>query len=371
MKLLVQNLLIFLLSLFVFPLNSNSQLLRRPDEPVKIGLLIPDNKSVAAVQGAELAVRQANSQGGLNGHPFQIEIRSMEGPWGTGSKQAVDLIFNEKVWALMGSHDGRNAHLVEQAATKSTVVFVSAWSGDPTLSQAFVPWFFNCVHNDYQQAAALFDDIYLRNKADKVAIVSDKSYDSELVLNNFLRIIKTNGKNEPLKLIYEDYMNKTDLMADRIKKSDVNCIVLFCQPAYSVEMIRQFRQKEMNHPLYGSHYMLNENDLPAEDLFNFDNRIMIVSGKWSPSKYSLFRKDYQKLYQKLPGMVATYSFDAMNVLIEAIRIAGSPDREKIQEALENIIHQGVTGLIQFDDKGNRQDNFTITGIRNGIPSFME
>ena len=45
----------------------------------------------------------------------------------------------------MGSHDGRNAHLVEQVATKSQVVFLSAWASDPTLSQAFVPWFFSCV----------------------------------------------------------------------------------------------------------------------------------------------------------------------------------------------------------------------------------
>ena len=86
-----------------------------------------------------MAVRIANRKGGLNGRHFELVARSMEGPWGTGSKQAVNLIFEEEVWALIGSHDGRNAHLVEQAATKSTVVFVSAWSGDPTLVAGFCP----------------------------------------------------------------------------------------------------------------------------------------------------------------------------------------------------------------------------------------
>ncbi len=83
----------------------------------------------------------------------------MEGPWGTGSKQAVELIFDEEVWAILGSHDGRNAHLVEQVSAKSRVVFMSAWSGDPTLSQAFVPWFFNCVFNDLQVSDVLIDEI--------------------------------------------------------------------------------------------------------------------------------------------------------------------------------------------------------------------
>ena len=85
----------------------------------------------------------------------------MEGPWGTGSKQAVNLVFDEEVVAMLGSHDGRNAHLVEQVSAKSRVVFLSAWSGDPTLAQAFVPWFFNCVPNDLQQADVLIEEIYI------------------------------------------------------------------------------------------------------------------------------------------------------------------------------------------------------------------
>ena len=138
----------FLLLVFMSTGKTFSQISDNQASNIKIGLLIPGSKSIAAVQGAELAVREANEHGGLNGQYFQLVVRSMEGPWGTGSKQVVDLIFNEKVWALLGSHDGRNAHLAEQAATKSATVFVSAWSGDPTLSQAFVPWFFNFVPNN-------------------------------------------------------------------------------------------------------------------------------------------------------------------------------------------------------------------------------
>jgi branched-chain amino acid transport system substrate-binding protein len=154
-KLLFQVRLILAVWAFACPYPAVSQIHDSQAGNIKIGLLIPDNGSIAAVQGAELAIREANENGGLNGRHFQLIIRSMEGPWGTGSKEAVNLIFEEKVWALLGSHDGRNAHTVEQAATRSIVVFVSAWTSDPTLSQAFVPWFFNCVPNDNQQAASL------------------------------------------------------------------------------------------------------------------------------------------------------------------------------------------------------------------------
>src|SRR5512139_444498 len=66
--------------------------------PIKIGLLIQNKNSVAAKNGAELAIINANS-GSDKGIKFELVVRSMEGPWGTGSKQAVDLVFDEEVVA--------------------------------------------------------------------------------------------------------------------------------------------------------------------------------------------------------------------------------------------------------------------------------
>jgi ABC-type branched-subunit amino acid transport system substrate-binding protein len=40
-------------------------------------------------------------------------------------------------------------------------------------------------------------------------------------------------------------------------------------------------------------------------------------------------------------------------LIEAVKEAGT-ERENIQKAMAKIRYEGVTGTIQFDDKGNRK-----------------
>ena len=173
------------------------------NDTISIGLLIQDNNSVAARQAAELAVLRANEKGGVNGVPVHLVVRSMEGPWGTGSKQAVSMIFDENVVAILGSHDGRNAHLVEQVSAKSRVSFFSAWTGDPTLAQAFVPWFFNCVYNDIQQSEALIEEIYNKRKLGKIAVISDNGYDSGSMLKNFLEKLESEGKPEPIQLIYQ------------------------------------------------------------------------------------------------------------------------------------------------------------------------
>ena len=68
---------------------------------------------------------------------------------------------------------------------------------DPTLSQAFVPWFFSCVPNDRQQADALIEEIYSKRKYTRVAIISDNAYDSEPGVKSFLKSPELPGQNEP------------------------------------------------------------------------------------------------------------------------------------------------------------------------------
>ena len=334
-------------------------------------MLIPDNKSVAAKQGAELAILKANENGGFQGRPFQLVVRSMEGPWGTGSKQAVDLIFEEKVWALLGSHDGRNAHLVEQAATKAIVPFVSVWAGDPSLSQAFVPWFFNCVPNDIQQAEALTEEIYNKRKISKVVTVHDEDYDSNLAFSNFLKKAGMTKKADPLQFKYETYIGKINDLVDQIISTDAECIALFCNPSVSLNIYRQIRERKVKQPVFGTHYLLNENELSDQELKNYDNALSVPSGKWSGSKYRDFRQEYEQTYGEPPGMVASYAYDGMNLLIEAIRHAGTSERELIQKSLEKIFYEGVTGPISFDNMGNRNDLIFLTIVKNGIPVMAD
>jgi branched-chain amino acid transport system substrate-binding protein len=335
-------------------------------EPVKIGLLIPDNKSNAARQGAEMAILKANASQGFNGRPFQLIVRSMEGLWGTGSKEAVNLIFEEDVWAIVGSHDGRNAHIVEQVATKARIVFLSAWASDPTLSQAFVPWYFSCVPNDIQQADALINEIYNKRKYNNVAALSDSSYDSKLAIKSFVKKTKSEGKKDPSQFFYDNTSHDfTDLLND-INKLKADCIILFGQPSTSMRLIQQIKAKKIDQPVFCSLATQDENQLSDQEFKNYENVFFVSSVQWSGSTGIDFRKEYRIKYGNTPGPVAAYAYDGMSLLIEAIRIAGL-DREKIQKSIKETKFEGVTGLIQFDDKGNRLGTPGLIQIINGIP----
>lgn len=361
---LIQPFLSACLLLLICPLSYAQS---GPDNDIRIGLLVPDKSSVAAIQGAELAISEANKKGGLKGKNFMLVVRSMEGPWGTGSKQAVDLIFNEKVWVLLGSHDGRNAHLVEQAATKSIVVMVSAWSADPTLSQAFVPWFYNCVPNDLQQAETLLNEIYDIRKLKSFAVIYDHEYDSGQAFSSMLRVIKSEKKPVPLQLSYEDHQNDIQSLLDKIIGSKAGCVVLFCSPKVSFRLFTLVRNMKPSIPVFGSLSVLNEDVLTDSELKRFDDGLQVTSTGWEPKKCRDFVSEYEKKYGRYPGMVAAYAYDGMGLIIEAARRAGSDDRARIQKALSEMTFSGITGTIRFDERGNRSDNFRVIGTAGGLP----
>jgi branched-chain amino acid transport system substrate-binding protein len=83
-----------------------------------------------------------------------------------------------------------------------------------------------------------------------------------------------------------------------------------------------------------------------------------------------FQKEFQRKYGKMPGAVAAYAFDGMNLVIEAIRDSGI-DRENMQKTMSKIHYKGITGSIQFDENGNRVDAAELIEIINGIPVYVE
>jgi ABC-type branched-subunit amino acid transport system substrate-binding protein len=68
----------------------------------------------------------------------------------------------------------------------------------------------------------------------------------------------------------------------------------------------------------------------------------------------------------MPGAVSAYAFDGMSILLETFRRVGS-EREKIQKYLSSMKFEGVTGRIQFDEKGKRIGMPELVQIKKGIP----
>ena len=343
--------------------HSESQEISIP-EKIKIGFLIPDQNKLSAKHGAELAIKKANENGGYSGNPFQLIVRSTEGPWGAGSKESVNLVFEDEVLAIIGSLDGRNAHLVEQVAAKTKIAFLSTRATDMTLSQAFVPWFFRCVPNDRQQAISLIQGIIRSNKAENIATISTGDYDSKHAVDAFLKVVDSMNIAKPKQFFAESSGNNFYEILNEIENSDVTSIVLFGDYSFASKIVLAKKQRNMLQPIFGSLSVLYNQKESDVSFDIFDDVIVISSNHWFTDEGVAFQKEFEKTFGYKPSVAAAFAYDGVNIIIEAIKNAG-PDRDKIIGRLAKIKYRGgVTGNIQFDVNGNRVGNPKLLIIKN-------
>jgi len=79
-----------------------------------------------------------------------------------------------------------------------------------------------------------------------------------------------------------------------------------------------------------------------------------------------FLEAYKKRFNQDPILYAPFTYDATNLLIEAMKKANSADPAKYLPELQKISYNGATGPISFDAKGDRKDaEITIFTMKGG------
>ena len=329
----------------------------RSRESITLGLLVEDSTLVEARYGAQFAVKEINRNGGLNGRSVDVVIKSMEGPWGVGSKKAVDLVFDEKAWALVGLLNGRNSHLVEQVAAKTDIPFVSAWASDPTLSKAYVPQFFNCVPNSEQQARAILDDLIEKPGSETWILVSDDDYDSRIAAESLKKLddFEKNPASEHFKCASPDDFKA---LARMISDKRPGALVVFCEPRLSLQVISFLRSSDILLPVYTSMNLLDEQTFSRLVSERFEDVYFVSRGTWMTDRDSDFVSEFQGRFGRNPGAMAAFAYDAIQTLAQAIVKSGS-DRKNLKQSLSKTGYTGKTGTIEFDRFGNLKSTLPV------------
>jgi branched-chain amino acid transport system substrate-binding protein len=109
-------------------------------------------------------------------------------------------------------------------------------------------------------------------------------------------------------------------------------------------------------------------DLRATDGSYFTNHYW--PGDLRPEVQS-FEKSYDRKYASSgePDVVAGLSYDAANILLQAIQTAGKDDVASVKASLEGISFMGVSGTIIFDAQHNAAKSATVVHVTDGKVVF--
>ena len=320
---------------------------------INIGLLVPDSSNSLLIRAAEQAVAKANKSGGYRNQDFRLVVRSAEGLWGTGSKESVAFVYEDEVCAIVGSLDGRNAHLAEQVAAKSHLSYIEAYATDPTLSQAFVPWFMRVVPNDDQQAKALVE-LILKNKGGKIGILSTDTYDASYAVKSLTKEVTRKAGSTPAIISVDSLGRQEQRIVEKIRRSTLEHLIVPYDAPYLRELLVSLKKALPSLQIYGTLHFTMGAEIRKIPWKDYEGMYLISAGPvWIGNEY-LFANAREGS-----------AHDAVDLVIKSIKQVGT-DRELIKNYLLEIHYdEGMTGPISFDEMGNRTRLPVLTRIVQG------
>jgi len=313
------------------------------DSYISIGLLVDKSNETEASLAARNAIEKINHKGGIRGKELKLVIRSVEGTWGAGSGKIVDLVFKDKVIAIVGSLDARNTHLAEQVIAKTQVPFLSAWASDPSLSNAYVSWFFTIVPNDEQQAEMLLNQICIERNIQDLLVVFDSSYDGEQAYKS----LHKKAQQFPELKIYPIQVNTaSDVLnvAVKLKENKIEGILLLGREL-PVDLIqKQILTTASSIPVFSNLAVYGSNSFLDTENVNMSFANSRINNK-EAAEQEYFKKKNSK-----GSLVGALTFDAVMALSTAIELS-TGGQDDLKRGLSQLNYQGITGLIEFDALG--------------------
>src|ERR1035437_5330338 len=136
--------------------------------PLSGSIMVPQGKQM--LNGATLAIEEANKKGGYKSLPFVLMPHNDAGLWGAAANEVVKMD-DEKVWAWLGSIDDIVSHVAIRATLKLEIPMVCPGDPDPTFTETNIPWVIRVISDDRQSSYALVNQIYKKDGHSRVAVI--------------------------------------------------------------------------------------------------------------------------------------------------------------------------------------------------------
>jgi branched-chain amino acid transport system substrate-binding protein len=310
-----------------------------------------------------LAVEQANRAGGYNGLPFRLVAGWSDNPWGSGVTEVTRMAYVHKVWAVIGGIDGPSTHLAEQVVAKARLTLLSSACTDKTVNLANVPWMFSCLPADHLLAPVLARAIASDVVEESFILVSAVDHDSHLFTVELNRSFIQYKLSPSYHFEFKPGQGNYDGLVEEIVHTRAHALVLIAAARQSAQIISAVRQRGFKGLIFGGPCMGRRSffEQAGERAEGVVFPLLYMQGKESDS----FEEKFTARFGKQPDYLAAHTYDAVNLLIAAIRKAGL-NRALIHDAVRSLSPwQGVTGKIQWDPLGSNLRTVHLGTIQNG------
>ncbi|MHB1093399.1 branched-chain amino acid ABC transporter substrate-binding protein [Thiobacillus sp.] len=324
--------------------------------------------------GARLALDELNAAGlTLGGKKVVLEMRSEDDAADPKTATTVaQKLVDEGVAGVIG-HLNSGATIpasriysnngIPQISPSATAVAYTA-SGFKTA--------FRVMTNDAQQGSVLGNYAVTGLGAKRIAIIDDRTAYGQGLADEVEKAVKAAGG----KVVAREYTSdrSTDFMAilTAIKGKSPDLVFFGGMDPQAAPMVKQMKQLGMKAKFLGGDGVQTPKFI---ELAGADAEGALASNPGLPLDVMPGGSDFKARFETRYGKIqnyAPYAYDAMHVLVAAMKRADSSDPAKYLAELPKTDYQGVTGHIRFDAKGDLAGGaVTLYQVKNGKWQTLE
>ena len=317
--------------------------------------------------GARLAVELANAKGvTLGGKKVQFELLGEDDQADPKLGPTIAQKFADaKVAGVVGHLNSGVTIPASAVYNQAGIPMVSGSATNPKLTEQGFKNIFRLVARDDQQGPAVAQ--FLQSmKVKKVAVVDDATAYGEGLANEVEKTLKAAGVQVVAREKTNDKATDFKAILTKMKGRGPDAIFYGGMDATGGPMLKQARELGIKSVFsFGDGACTDTmkqlaGDASAEGLICSQAGLPVVAASKE------FLDGYKAKYNVDPIIYAPFTYDAANVMIEAMKKADSPDPAKYLPELHKIAYAGATGPIAFDDKGDRKNaEVTIFTMKAG------
>ncbi len=347
-------------------------------EAIKIGGLAPLTGQVsvygiAASNGVKMAIDELNAKGGINGRQIDFILLDEKGDQ-TEAVNAYTQLLDKGIVALIGDVTSKPTIAVAERAKEDNMPMITATGTNPAITKVGENVFRACF-TDPSQGVIMANFASAKLNAKKVAVLYNTSDDySAGIADSF----KTQSGVKGMEVTsYEGYgADDTDFktqLTNIIAKNPeaimvpdyYNTVALITKQARDLGYKGAFLGGDgwdgvltvvdatnvaiLDNSYYSNHYFKDD---PAEALQNF-------------------LKGYKEKFNMEANSFAALGYDAAMLMAQAIKEAGTTDKQAIIDAMKNIDFKGITGDIKFDANRDPLKTTSVIKIEGGKESLSD
>jgi len=332
-------------------------------------------QGVNELKGINLALKQINAAGGVKGKKINLIVVDSQST-NPGALAAVrKAVEQEKVLALI-SFIMSSQVLATSDAIKTYGIPTFIGGTHVSLTRQGNPWLFRVRPDDSIAALAMVKYIEEDMKLRRIGIL----HDTGPFATGGADLVEQSAKERGMTIVRREKYTMGEGTEEKdytakllsLKEAGAEIMVLYNSLHREAAWVqRQYRQlgspfKYLGSPISQAKMTIDQSKEAAEGLLAIAD---FVPGQSDVNKKfgEAYKKEYNEEYEPL----SVWVYDALNILVEAIKTAGE-DRAKIREAILAMKgYQGVLGTFSFTPNGDGLHEVSIVQIEQGKPRLLK